>query len=111
MLNEGPGVEHVETLPFPCLTPGLDRIKEAVALKGLNRVIVAGCESRILHKKFEQALEPLGVEEGQIDLVNLRDHVAQVHSGKPADLARKGAKLIGASQAWLQTLEPAPRIP
>ena len=110
MLHEGPGVGHVETLPFPCLTPGLDRIKQAVAAKRLNRVIVAGCESRILQKKFEQALEPLGVGEGQIDLVNLRDHVAQVHSGKPADLAGKGAKLIGASQAWLQTLEPAPGI-
>jgi len=43
-------------------------------------------------------------------MVNLRDHVAQVHTGKPAELARKGAKLIRASQAWLETLEPAPRL-
>ena len=110
LLDESPGVAHVETLPFSCLRPGLERIKEVVAAKGLNRLIVAGCESRILHKKFEQALEALGLAETQIDMVNLRDHVARVHSGEPAELAQKGAKLIRASQAWLETLKPAPRI-
>jgi heterodisulfide reductase subunit A2 len=109
-LLEESGAGHVETLPFSCLRPGLDRIKEVAAQKGLNRLIVAGCESRILHRKFEQDLEPLGLLAGQIDLVNLRDHVAQVHSGDGAELARKGAKLIRASQAWLESLEPAPRF-
>ena len=110
LLDESPGVGHVETLPFSCLSPGLDRIKEVVAAKGLDRLIVAGCESRILHKKFEQALEALGLAETQIDLVNLRDHVARVHRDEPAALAQKGAKLIRASQAWLETLTPAPRL-
>jgi heterodisulfide reductase subunit A2 len=109
LLDES-GVAHVETLPFSCLRPGIDRIKEVVAQKGLNRLIVAGCESRILHKKFEQALEGVGLMEGQIDLVNLRDHVAQVNRGTAAELAQKGAKLIRASQAWLETLKPVPRI-
>ena len=58
--------------------------------KGLNRLIVAGCESRILHKRFEQALEALGMAAGQIDLVNLRDHVAQVHSGGPPNWPARG---------------------
>jgi heterodisulfide reductase subunit A2 len=110
LLEKSPGVEHVESLPFSCLRPGLERIKEVVAAKGLNRLIVAGCESRILHKKFEQALEALGLPETQIDMVNLRDHVARVHSGKSAVLAQKGAKLILASQAWLESLKPVPRI-
>ena len=110
LLDEPPGVGHVETLPFSCLRPGLARIKAVVAAKGLNRLIIAGCESRLLHKKFEQALEGLGLAETQIDMVNLRDHVARVHSAAPAELAQKGAKLIRASQAWLETLKPAPRI-
>lgn len=105
-----PGVEHVESLPFSCLAPGLSQITKAVAQKGLNRLIIAGCENRILLKKFAEALEGLGVEEGQIELVNLRDHVARVHSGAPGDLAAKGAKLIGASLAWLAALEPAARL-
>jgi heterodisulfide reductase subunit A len=110
ILNESPGLAHVEILPFSCLRPGLERIEEVVADKELTRLIVAGCENRILHKKFEQALESLGLAETQIDMVNLRDHVAQVHKAKPAELAQKGAKLIRASQAWLETLEPVPRL-
>jgi heterodisulfide reductase subunit A len=105
-----PDVAHVEILPTSCQSPGMARIQELVRKKGLNRVIVAGCESRLLHKKFEQALEELGLAEGQFDLINLRDHVARVHQGKPAALAEKGAKLIRASQAWLETLKPAPRL-
>ncbi|MFW6113196.1 MAG: hydrogenase iron-sulfur subunit [Thermodesulfobacteriota bacterium] len=105
-----PEVARVEILPFSCLAPGLARIEEMVRKQGLNRLIVAGCESRLLHKKFEQALSGLGIEEGQIELINLRDHVARVHQGSPRELAEKGAKLIRASQAWLETLRPAPRL-
>ena len=36
--------------------------------------------------------------------------MAQVHRGDAAELAGKGAKLIRASQAWLETLRPVPRI-
>ena len=105
-----PDVAHVEILATSCQSPGLARIQEMVKKQGLNRVIVAGCESRLLHKKFEQALEKLGLAEDQFDMINLRDHVARVHRGKPAELAEKGAKLIRASQAWLETLKPAPRL-
>jgi heterodisulfide reductase subunit A-like polyferredoxin/coenzyme F420-reducing hydrogenase delta subunit len=109
-LAQAPSVEHVEILPFSCLAPGLDRIREVIAREGLNRLIVAGCESRLLHKKFASSLATLGEQEEQIDLVNLRDHVARVHQATPRELAEKGAKLIRASQAWLETLKPAPRL-
>ena len=55
--------------------------------------------------KFEQELKSLGLEEGLIDMVNLRDHVAQVHQGAPAELALQGSKLIKASLAGLKTLK------
>ncbi len=110
LVIKGDGPVHVETLPFPCLAPGLARLKEVAAQKSLDRLIVAGCENRITLKKFEQALETIGLGEGLIDMVNLRDHVAQVHDGKPRDLAGKGAKLIQASQAWLAALTPEPPV-
>ncbi|MEW6658428.1 MAG: hydrogenase iron-sulfur subunit [Thermodesulfobacteriota bacterium] len=109
-LAQDPRVEHVEILPFSCLAPGLDRVREVITHKGLTRLIVAGCESRLLHKKFDLALGALGVKEEMMDLVNLRDHVARVHQAPPGELAAKGAKLIRASQAWLETLKPAPRL-
>ena len=99
-------VEQVEILPLSCTAPGINRIRSLVQEKGLNRLVIAGCEARILLKKFNTELADLGVMEGQIDMVNLRDHVSAVHNLQPEEMAAKGAKLIQASVAGLAALEP-----
>ncbi len=101
-------VELVEIEPYPCLKPGLERIRELVREKGLDRLVVAGCEGRVLLKKFERELAEAGLNKGQIDMVNLRDHVARVHRLEPEALADKGFKLIKAAVAGLAALEPSP---
>ena len=108
-LKDDPSVSHVEINPYPCLAPGLDNLKKAVTEHGLTRVVVAGCEARILLKKLETALAEVGLEEGQTDMVNLRDHVAQVHDLAPEEMAAKGAKLIKAAVSGLMALEPSPK--
>ena len=96
----------VETLPNPCLKPGLDRIHDLVEAEGLNRIIVAGCDGRIMLKKFEKSLEPLGLLKGQIDMVNLKNHVAKVSSAGPEAKAAKAEKLIKAAVAEMKVLVP-----
>ena len=92
----------VQTLSFPCMAPGMEEVKQAIRDHQLNRVLVAGCEPRIMLKKFQRDLRELGLEAEQIDMVNLRDHVALVHTGEPpAELALKGSKLIAAEMAGL----------
>ena len=102
-------VTHVEMIPYPCLAPGLDVVKERVASKGLNRVVIAGCEYRVMLQKFEKELEKTGLEKGEADIVNLRDYVATVNNGDPSELAVKGAKLINAAVAGLFALTPSPK--
>jgi len=102
-------VSHVDIEPYTCLRPGLDSLKAAIKDQGLNRVVVAGCEARILLKKLENELVDVGIEAGQIDMVNLRDHVAQVHDLEPEEMAAKGFKLIKAAVAGLDALESTPK--
>jgi len=109
-IKANPLVSHVEVQAFPCMVPGLEAIKEAVTAHNLDRIIIAGCESRIMLKKFEGELAEVGLEQGQIDIINLRDHVAQVHDSEPAELAVKGAKLINAGVASLSALTPTPKV-
>jgi heterodisulfide reductase subunit A2 len=104
-----PQVRYVERLPYPCLNPGLTRIRETIAQHGLNRIVVAGCEYRIMLKKFERELEASGFEKGEIDLVNLRDHVALVSDGDSSKLADKGAKMVDSAVAGLHALVPTPK--
>jgi len=73
----------------------------------LNRVIIAGCEGRLMLKKFEQELRLLELHKGQIDMVNLRGHVAAVSDLTPLEKARKAAKLINASVAEMAAMSPS----
>ncbi len=95
--------------PFPCLPPGMASMKKIIQDNDINRVVVAGCEARIMLKKLERELAEVGLEQGQIDMVNLRDHVAQVHDLAPEEMAAKGYKLIKAAVAGLEALESTPK--
>ncbi|MBI9078104.1 MAG: methyl-viologen-reducing hydrogenase subunit delta, partial [Desulfatibacillum sp.] len=88
-----PDVALCKTMPYPCLKPGLSGIRKAIAEKGLDRIVIAGCSRRLMMKKFETELADTGLDVGQIAMVNLRDHVAAVHSLTPDKMAAKGAKL------------------
>ncbi|MEW5724909.1 MAG: hydrogenase iron-sulfur subunit [Thermodesulfobacteriota bacterium] len=109
LVRKDPLVAFVGVLPFPCQAPGLEVMAETITAQGLDRLIVAGCEARVMLKKLERELEPCGLEQGQIEVVNLRDHVAQAHAGEPGELAAKGAKLVSAAAAALGALIPTPK--
>ncbi len=108
-LQQEDNLGHCEIMPFPCLKPGMESLGRAVATHGLNRVIIAGCEGRLMLKKFEKELQLLDLHKGQIDMVNLRGHVAAVSTGSPEENAVKSGKLIKASMAELKTLAPTPQ--
>ena len=98
------GVEYCDILPYPCLEPGLKHIIHHIREKGLNRLVIAGCESRLMLKKFETRLEAEGLKKGRIDIVNLRGHVARVSDLSPEQKAKKGIKLVKASVAEMAAL-------
>jgi coenzyme F420-reducing hydrogenase delta subunit/ferredoxin len=108
-LQDEPLVDYVAVEPYACLAPGLEKLKQAVEQNGLDRLVVAGCEARVMLKKFQDELAATGLEEGQIDMVNLRGHVAQVSDLSPEDKAAKGFKLIKATAAGLAALAPSKR--
>ncbi|MBW2622302.1 MAG: hydrogenase iron-sulfur subunit [Deltaproteobacteria bacterium] len=110
MVRQNKLITYTAIESFPCSAPGFEAIKTAIIEHNLDRLIIAGCEARVILKKFEQQFVELGLDQGQIDIVNLRGHVAQVHEDDPGKLAEKGAKLIAASAAFLDTLRPSPKV-
>ena len=102
-----PGVTCCDILPYPCLEPGMDQIIKKIRSDGVNRLIVAGCESRLMLKKFERRMEAEGLRKGQVDIINLRGHVASVSDLSALQKAEKGAKLITASVAEMNALHPS----
>jgi len=105
LLNYEPWT-HLGIYPYPCLSPGLEAMKSKVQSEGLNRVLIGGCSPRVMQKKFADALGPVGIQPYQVEIVNLKDHVAAVHEGTPQELARKAAALLAGGMAGLELLEP-----
>ncbi len=105
-ITEYPNVEHCEIMSYPCLKPGLSKIAEAIDSKGINRIIIAGCEGRLMLKKFETELKASGLQKSQIDIVNIRGHVASVSDIDPESKAEKCVKLIKAAAGEMAALTP-----
>ncbi len=106
-VKKDPAVACCDILPYPCLEPGMDHILKQIREKGINRLIVAGCENRLMLKKFERKMEPEGIKKGQVDVINIRGHVAAVSDETPARKAEKGAKLVLASVAEMAAMQPS----
>lgn len=97
---------HLGIYPYPCLAPGLAAMQQEVRTKGLDRILVGGCSPRVMEKRFAAGLAPVGIEKHQVEIINLKDHVAAVHDAAPQELARKAATLIAGGLANLRLLEP-----
>ena len=109
-VREESGVAHCEVLGYPCQGPGLSRIQQLTGEIGLNRLILAGCEGRLMLKKIEAAMEPWNFFKGQIDMINLRGHIAAVSDLSPEDKADKAGKLVRAAIAEMRVLNPTSQI-
>jgi heterodisulfide reductase subunit A len=105
-LGSDPDVSLCGIHSYLCQAPGLAALTQEVQAHGLNRVLLGACSDRIMKKKFAAALKPLGIMAPQIDLINLKDHVATAHEDATPELTRKAAALLAGGVASLRMLEP-----
>ena len=108
-LGCNPDVCHCSIHSSLCEEPGLGVLTREAQTRGLNRVLLGACSDLIMKKKFAAALEPLGIMAPQIDLINLKDHVAAVHEDGTSALTRKAAALLTGGVCSLGMLEPCAR--
>ena len=109
-IQRWPDVALVQRLPYACLPAGLAAIRQAVAEKRLDRVVVAGCTARTLEPRLRQAAEQAGLERSFLDLVDIREGCAWVHSSEPEAALAKALDLVRmgvARVAVRQGLRPA----
>jgi heterodisulfide reductase subunit A2 len=105
-LGREPGVHHCSIHSYLCLSPGLAEMTRLAQDHGLNRVLLGACSDRIMKKKFANEFKDLSIMPPQVDLVNLKDHLAAVHDDDPSELTRKAMALLAGGAASLGKLEP-----
>lgn len=52
MIENKPGVAHVDIQRYLGLAPGIEKMKYAVEKEKLNRVVIGSCSQRVMKKRF-----------------------------------------------------------
>jgi len=102
------GIVSVHTNSQYCLTGGLSELVKTVEAEGLNRILIGACSDRVMKERFMGVLRPFGIMESQLELVNLKDHIALVHENPKEELTYKAEALLAGAAASLSCLEPHP---
>lgn len=89
-----PYVEHADDETFTCSSDSLERIKEKIEEKGLNRIVVASCTPRTHEPIFQDTLREAGLNPHLFEMVNLRDQNSWVHRNEPEKATQKAMQTV-----------------
>jgi len=106
-----PGVAYAEENSYTCSETGQASILKAIKEHALERVVVASCSPRMHESTFRECIGSAGLNPYLLEMANIREQCAWVHSDKAA-ATRKAIKLIEMAVAKAKKLEPLipPRV-
>ena len=107
-----PNVTVSRDYKYLCSDPGQDLIRQDIAERRLNRVVVAACSPHLHERTFRAALAAGGLNPFYLQMANIREHVSWVHEDKKEATRKSRDLLRGAVRRVVHhvPLEPA-RIP
>ncbi len=100
-----PGVVHAENVLYTCSQDNLKYMKEVIAEKKLNRLVVASCTPRNLEALFQDTIREAGLNRFLFEMVNIREQCSWVHSDQPAKATEKAKALVRMGVAKARLLQ------
>jgi heterodisulfide reductase subunit A len=101
-----PNVACAKDNKYTCSDAGLTEIKNAIAEKKLNRVVVASCTPRTHEPLFRSTCKEAGLNPYLFQFVNIRDQCSWVHMQEREKATEKAKALIKMGVARAALLEP-----
>ena len=105
-----PGVVYAGEMDYACFPEETDCLKAIIGERGINRVVVAACSHRTHESLFQRLIREAGLNPYLLEMVNLREHCAWVHTGQPEAATRKAKELVRLSVAKSAILEPVHKV-
>ncbi|TRO53219.1 hydrogenase iron-sulfur subunit [Candidatus Bathyarchaeota archaeon] len=102
----GDDVEVATVERYLCSKPSVDTIRQMVKEKGLDRVVLACCTPKMHHTTFLSNLEEEGLNQGFLEMVNIREQCSWVHKNDHEGATQKAEDLIhGAIERAKESVE------
>ncbi len=101
-----PNVVYVEENLFTCSQDTQDKLSEVIMEKGLNRVVIAACTPMTHEALFQETLVNAGLNKYLVEMANIRNHDAWVHSKDPDAATQKAKDLVRMAVVKAALAEP-----
>jgi heterodisulfide reductase subunit A2 len=101
-----PGVVCVVQNKYTCADPGQNEIRRAIVEHRLERAVIASCTPRMHEPTFRACVASAGMNPYLMEMANLREHCAWVHTQDHAGATAKAKDLVRSAVARAQRLEP-----
>lgn len=94
-----PFVVSATDVAYACSEPGQEAIRNDIAEKNINRVVVASCSPRLHEPTFRRMLSDAGLNPYLLEMANLREQCSWVHMFEPENATIKAVDLVRMSAA------------
>jgi heterodisulfide reductase subunit A-like polyferredoxin len=101
-----PNVEHAENTLYTCSQDSQEKIKQVIAEKGLNRLLVASCTPRTHTPLFQETLEEAGLNKYLFELADIREQCSWCHMGDREAATKKAITLVKMMLGKVRLLQP-----
>ncbi len=99
------GVAHVETVDYLCHKESRERIAKVIMQDKLDRAVIAACSPRLYLKEFQDAVANAGLAGCTLEMANIREQCAWVHSEEPSGATGKARDLVSMAAAKLMRVK------
>jgi heterodisulfide reductase subunit A len=106
-----PYVDYAEENIFSCSEDTQARMKEIIAERQLNRVVVASCSPRTHEPLFRETCRQAGINSYLFEMANIRNQCTWVHMHDPDMATAKSKELVRMAVARAAVLEQVYEIP
>ncbi len=104
-------VEHVERDRFMCSSDAASRMSQLAKAHDLDRLVIGACSPRVYEEEFKRAAELAGINPYMLEIANLREQVAWVHSSDREGATAKAKDALTMAVARSRRMEPQTRPP
>lgn len=101
-----PDVVCAARIGYGCFDEGQAEIEKAIEEHRLNRVVVAGCSHRTHESLFQRTVRQAGLNPYLLEMVNIREHCAWVHSAYPRAATQKAKELLRIGVKRVRVMAP-----
>ena len=101
------GVDHVEVFDFLCSDEMSEGLMRSIQELDLDRIVIGGCSPRIYLEHFQDVAEKAGINRYMVEMANLREQCAWIHTLERDASTEKAKDLLTMSVARAWKMSPS----